>query len=73
MCGAHAAIPSAKGLFEGDEGDKDACGVGFVGELSGVATRDCVEQALEMLKRMTHRGACGCETNTGKIRSEGLG
>lgn len=24
-----------------------------------------VMDAIEMLMRMTHRGACGCETNTG--------
>ena len=30
-----------------------------------MATRSCVTDALEMLVRMTHRGACGCEANTG--------
>ena len=46
-------------------GDRDACGVGFVGELNKTPTRGNVVQALEMLVRMTHRGACGCEENTG--------
>ncbi|MCO5568957.1 hypothetical protein L7F22_022660 [Adiantum nelumboides] len=45
--------------------DKDSCGVGFVAELSGVPSRQTVTDALEMLVRMAHRGACGCETNTG--------
>ncbi|XP_061953656.1 glutamate synthase 1 [NADH], chloroplastic isoform X1 [Populus nigra] len=45
--------------------DKDSCGVGFVAELSGDSSRKTVNDALEMLVRMTHRGACGCETNTG--------
>lgn len=45
--------------------DKDSCGVGFVAELSGESSRKTVNDALEMLVRMTHRGACGCETNTG--------
>lgn len=40
--------------------------MGFVGELSKLATRKCVTDALDMLVRMTHRGACGCEENTGK-------
>ena len=35
------------------------------GNLDKVATRSCVADALEMLVRMTHRGACGCEANTG--------
>lgn len=39
------------GLFN-PENDKDACGVGFVGELSKKPTRACVKDALEMLNRM---------------------
>ncbi|PKU60569.1 Glutamate synthase 1 [NADH], chloroplastic [Dendrobium catenatum] len=45
--------------------DKDSCGVGFVAELSGEYKRETVADALEMLVRMAHRGACGCEVNTG--------
>lgn len=45
--------------------DKDSCGVGFVAELSGESNRKTVTDAVEMLVRMSHRGACGCETNTG--------
>lgn len=45
--------------------DKDSCGVGFVAELSGESSRKTITDALEMLVRMAHRGACGCETNTG--------
>ncbi|KAB5531638.1 hypothetical protein DKX38_018308 [Salix brachista] len=45
--------------------DKDSCGVGFVAELSRENSRKTVNDALEMMVRMAHRGACGCETNTG--------
>ncbi|KAG0588839.1 hypothetical protein KC19_2G273300 [Ceratodon purpureus] len=45
--------------------DKDGCGVGFVARLSKEPSRDIVKDALEMLERMAHRGACGCEENTG--------
>ncbi|GMH08905.1 hypothetical protein Nepgr_010745 [Nepenthes gracilis] len=45
--------------------DKDSCGVGFIAELSGESKRETVADALEMLLRMSHRGACGCEANTG--------
>ncbi|KAL1822269.1 hypothetical protein ACET3Z_009047 [Daucus carota] len=45
--------------------DKDSCGVGFIAELSGQSSRKTVTDAIEMLIRMTHRGACGCEENTG--------
>ena len=37
-------------------------------ELSKEPKRRTVVEALEMLRRMTHRGACGCETNTGAAR-----
>jgi glutamate synthase (NADPH/NADH) len=45
--------------------DKDSCGVGFVAELSAQPNRKIVTDAIEMLERMAHRGACGCEENTG--------
>ncbi|KAH7853867.1 hypothetical protein Vadar_007472 [Vaccinium darrowii] len=45
--------------------DKDSCGVGFVAELSGEMSRKTVTDAMEMMVRMAHRGACGCEKNTG--------
>ncbi|GLI65807.1 hypothetical protein VaNZ11_009430 [Volvox africanus] len=64
LCDAHSAIPEPAGLFNPDN-DRDACGVGFVGELSKRPSRKCIKDALMMLQRMTHRGACGCEANTG--------
>lgn len=64
MLAKHSDVPEAQGLFN-PENDKDACGVGFVAELSKVPTRKTVKDSLEMLVRMTHRGACGCEPNTG--------
>jgi glutamate synthase (NADPH/NADH) len=39
--------------------------VGFIAELSKEPSHKTVADALEMLVRMTHRGACGCEVNTG--------
>lgn len=42
-------------------------------ELSKEPKRQTVVEALEMLRRMTHRGACGCETNTGGCGGWGLG
>ncbi len=62
---AHSLVPTAPlGLYN-PEDDRDACGVGFVAELNKVPTRACVVDAIEALRRMTHRGACGCEVNTG--------
>ncbi|KAI4307123.1 hypothetical protein L6164_030342 [Bauhinia variegata] len=62
---ALSAVPEKPlGLYD-PAFDKDSCGVGFVAELSGESSRKTVTDALEMLVRMTHRGACGCEANTG--------
>lgn len=63
----HNGTPEARGLYDPDM-DKDACGVGFVGELSREPKRAVITDALKMLDRMTHRGACGCEENTGDLR-----
>ncbi|KAF5451051.1 hypothetical protein F2P56_031350 [Juglans regia] len=62
---ALSAVPEKPlGLYD-PSFDKDSCGVGFVAELSGESSRKTVTDAVEMLIRMSHRGACGCETNTG--------
>ncbi|WOL01487.1 hypothetical protein Cni_G10203 [Canna indica] len=45
--------------------EKDACGVGFIADLSSKFSHQTVKNALQMLERMAHRGACGCEENTG--------
>uniref|UniRef100_A0A804QV90 glutamate synthase (NADH) n=3 Tax=Zea mays TaxID=4577 RepID=A0A804QV90_MAIZE len=55
---------SSIGLYD-PSFERDACGVGFVAELSGDYKRETVNDAIEMLERMAHRGACGCEKNTG--------
>ena len=45
--------------------EHDACGVGFVVDIKGRRSHAIVSQALEVLKNLLHRGACGCEVNTG--------
>ena len=39
--------------------------VGFVVDMKGRQSHRIVEQALTVLKNLLHRGACGCEENTG--------
>ncbi len=53
-----------KGLYR-EEFEKDACGIGFVANLKGDKSHDTIRDAITMLENMEHRGACGCETNTG--------
>eukprot|EP00912_Choanoflagellata_sp_UC4_P000626 UC4_evm1s387 len=45
--------------------ERDACGVGLIASLSSRREHSIVENALEMLERMDHRGACGCNANDG--------
>ncbi|MBX9852540.1 MAG: glutamate synthase large subunit [Cytophagaceae bacterium] len=52
------------GLYD-ESFEHDSCGIGFVANLKGRKSHNIVEDALKMLERMEHRGACGCESNTG--------
>ena len=52
------------GLYDGDF-EHDSCGVGFVVDMKGRKSHTIVTQALTVLKNLLHRGACGCEENTG--------
>ncbi len=53
-----------QGLYR-SEFEKDSCGVGFIANMKGRKSHQIVSDALTMLERMAHRGACGCEANTG--------
>ena len=57
-------FPKADGLYD-PANEKDACGVGFIAHIKGHKSHGIVEDAITMLIRMDHRGACGCEANTG--------
>ncbi len=54
----------AHGLYD-PRHEHDACGVGFVVDVKGRRSHAIVQQALRVLKNLQHRGACGCEVNTG--------
>ena len=45
--------------------EKDACGVGFVVSIEGESSNKVLMDSKKMLVRMSHRGACGCDNNTG--------
>ncbi|MEO5581399.1 MAG: glutamate synthase subunit alpha, partial [Saprospiraceae bacterium] len=53
-----------KGLYL-PELEKDSCGVGLYANLNGFKQHQVIEKALTMLENMSHRGACGCEPETG--------
>ncbi len=56
--------PSPQGLYD-PRHEHDACGVGFVVHMKGRKSHDIVVKALQVLINLLHRGACGCEPNTG--------
>ncbi|MEN9569395.1 MAG: hypothetical protein RL172_626 [Bacteroidota bacterium] len=45
--------------------EHDACGIGFVASIKGYKSHQHISDALTVLENMEHRGACGCESNTG--------
>ena len=45
--------------------ETENCGVGLVASLKSIASRRVVEDADEMLVRMSHRGGCGCDPASG--------
>ena len=57
-------LPPAQGLYD-PRFEHDACGVGFVCHIKGQPSHEIVSNALLMLENMNHRGACGCEENSG--------
>ncbi|MBM3825648.1 MAG: glutamate synthase large subunit [Verrucomicrobia bacterium] len=60
----HNGLPPKQGLYD-PQFEHDACGVGFVCQMKGKRSHDIIQQALTILVNLDHRGACGCETNTG--------
>ena len=57
-------IDQNQGLYH-PEFEHDACGIGFRAHLKGRKSHQIVADAIHMLERMDHRGACGCDPNTG--------
>ncbi len=57
-------LPQKQGLYD-PQFEHDSCGVGFVVHMKGNKSHEIVQQALTILVNLDHRGACGCETNTG--------
>src|SRR5438874_12160743 len=58
------AFPMKQGLYD-PRFEHDSCGVGFVVDIKGRRSRLIVEQAIQVLLNLEHRGACGSEANTG--------
>ncbi len=57
-------LPPKQGLYD-PQFEHDACGLGFVVNMKGKKSHQMVSDALKILVNLDHRGACGCEANTG--------
>ena len=57
-------LPRRQGLYD-PALEKDSCGVGFICDIKGRASRDIVDTAAHMNCCMVHRGGLGYEHNTG--------
>ena len=56
--------PPKQGLYDPAH-EHDACGVGFIANIHGEKSHELVAEGLEVLVRLEHRGACGCDPETG--------
>ena len=56
--------PGAQGLYDPAH-EKDSCGVGFIVDIKGRRSHAVIARGLQLLINLLHRGACGCEANTG--------
>src|SRR5579864_141851 len=64
MAEINNGLPPAQGLYDPNN-EHDACGVGFVVNMKGKRSHQTIRDALKILVNLLHRGACGCEANTG--------
>src|SRR5215510_12937507 len=62
--GVWPSPPPAQGLYD-PKHEHDACGVGFVADLKGRPSRKIIENGLQILENLTHRGAAGADPLAG--------
>ena len=53
-----------QGLYH-PRNEHDSCGIGFVANIDGQKNHQIIEQGLEILLNLTHRGAVGFDPNMG--------
>lgn len=53
-----------QGLYR-PEFEHDSCGTGFIANIDGHKSYQTIDDALTMLENMEHRGACGCDPDSG--------
>ena len=56
--------PGKQGLYD-PSNEHDACGIGFVANIKGTISHSIVDNGLEMLENLEHRGAVGADKSVG--------
>ena len=57
-------LPEPQGLYDPAH-EHDACGVGFIAQIKAKKSHAIIEQGLQILKNLTHRGATGADPLAG--------
>ncbi len=57
-------LPAKQGLYD-PQNEHDACGIGFVVNTKGEQSHEIISKGLQILINLAHRGACGCDPETG--------
>ncbi|MBZ5621578.1 MAG: glutamate synthase large subunit [Acidobacteriia bacterium] len=60
----NSGLPESQGLYD-PRNEHDACGIGFVASVKGQKSHDIIVKGIQVLINLTHRGACGCDPETG--------
>jgi len=60
LAGKTSGMPEKQGLYD-PRNEKDACGVGFVANMKGIASHSIIQDGLQMLLNLEHRGAVGSD------------
>jgi glutamate synthase (NADPH) large chain len=61
---AQIGLPPPQGLYD-PANEHDACGIGFVVQINGEPSHEIIRKGLQILLNLQHRGACGCDAETG--------
>src|SRR5438105_9047301 len=62
--GVNASLTAAQGLYD-PALDKDSCGVGFIADIKGRKSHKIIEDALQIVCNLEHRGAVGADPRAG--------
>jgi len=57
-------LPVEQGLYS-PANEHDACGIGFIVNINAEPSHEIITKGIQILVNLTHRGACGCDVETG--------